>query len=49
MIILLKKEWLEMLRSYRIVWLPLLFILLGISDPLTNYYMEATMLQVPHK
>ncbi|HIX43347.1 ABC transporter permease [Kurthia sp. 3B1D] len=40
MIILLKKEWLEMLRSYRIVWLPLLFILLGISDPLTNYYME---------
>lgn len=38
--ILLKKEWLEMVRSFRILWLPLLFILLGISDPLTNYYME---------
>lgn len=40
MMILLKKEWLEMVRSFRILWLPLLFILLGISDPLTNYYME---------
>lgn len=40
MIILLKKEWLEMIRSFRIIWLPLLFILLGISDPLSNYYME---------
>lgn len=38
--ILLKKEWLEMVRSFRIIWLPLLFILLGISDPLSNYYME---------
>ena len=40
MMILLKKEWLEMIRSFRIIWLPLLFILLGISDPLSNYYME---------
>lgn len=40
MMILLKKEWLEIVRSFRILWLPLLFILLGISDPLSNYYME---------
>lgn len=37
---LVYKEWLEAMRSYKLLWMPLLFIFLGISDPLTNYYME---------
>jgi len=37
---LLIKEWREVVRSYKILWIPIVFILLGVSDPLTNYYME---------
>ncbi|WP_251554028.1 ABC transporter permease [Neobacillus muris] len=38
--ILLQKEFRESWRSFKFLWMPLLFIFLGISDPLTNYYME---------
>ncbi|UOQ44841.1 ABC transporter permease [Halobacillus salinarum] len=38
--VLLQKEFRESWRSYKFLWMPLLFIFLGISDPLTNYYME---------
>ncbi|PRO64291.1 ABC transporter permease [Alkalicoccus urumqiensis] len=34
------KEWKESLRSYRLIWLPVVFLILGISQPLTMYYME---------
>lgn len=37
--ILVKKELLEMWRNYKWIWFPLTFILLGVSDPLTTYYM----------
>ncbi|TDL32075.1 ABC transporter permease [Jeotgalibacillus sp. S-D1] len=37
--ILFKKELLEMYRSYKWVWMPLLFISLGIMQPLTSYYL----------
>lgn len=37
---LLLKEWRESVRSYKILWIPLVFVLLGISDPLMNYFME---------
>lgn len=38
--ILLKKEFLEMYRSYKWVWMPLLFMSLGIMQPLTSYYLS---------
>ncbi|MFB6466431.1 ABC transporter permease [Cytobacillus sp. Hz8] len=38
--VLLQKEFRESWRSFKFLWMPLLFIFLGISDPLTNYYME---------
>ncbi|GAK03650.1 hypothetical protein JCM19037_1989 [Geomicrobium sp. JCM 19037] len=38
--VLLRKEWIETTRSYRIIWLPLLFVLLGIMQPLTSYYLS---------
>ncbi|WP_042477908.1 ABC transporter permease [Bacillus ndiopicus] len=38
--VLLKKEFLESWRSFKFLWIPLVFILLGVTEPLTNYYME---------
>ncbi|GAF13257.1 hypothetical protein JCM19045_2494 [Bacillus sp. JCM 19045] len=38
--VLFKKEWLEAVKSYRILWIPAFFFLLGSIQPLTLYYME---------
>ncbi len=56
--ILLRKEFLEAWRSFKFLWMPLLFIILGITDPLMNYYLndilssvgnmpEGTVIQLP--
>lgn len=37
---LLLKEWRESWRSLKMVWIPLVFVLLGVSDPIMNYFME---------
>jgi ABC-2 type transport system permease protein len=37
---LFTKEFRDAWRSLKFVWMPLLFIVLGIMDPLTNYFME---------
>ncbi|WP_431028686.1 ABC transporter permease subunit [Lysinibacillus sp. LZ02] len=37
---LFSKECREAWRGFKFLWMPLLFILLGISDPLMNYFME---------
>ncbi|MEH7224603.1 ABC transporter permease subunit [Bacillus sp. JJ1566] len=37
--ILFKKEWIEMTRNFKILWIPLVFILLGIMQPVTSYYL----------
>ena len=37
--VLLQKEFRESWRSWKFLWIPLIFALLGMSDPLTNYYM----------
>lgn len=34
-----QKEILESLRSYKLLWIPVVFIILGIMQPLTTYYM----------
>ncbi|OIJ15213.1 ABC transporter permease [Anaerobacillus arseniciselenatis] len=57
-ITLFKKEQLEMLRNFKWVWLPLVFIILGMTDPLSSYYMpriidavggmpEGTVIEMP--
>ncbi|MDG5473853.1 hypothetical protein P6709_19180 [Jeotgalibacillus sp. ET6] len=38
--VLLKKELTEMWRSYKFLWMPILFLSLGIMQPLTSYYLE---------
>jgi len=38
-LLLFRKEMLESTRNYKWVWIPLVFLLLGISNPVTSYYM----------
>lgn len=40
------KEMREAARSFKLLWMPLVFVSLGISDPLTNYYMDDIMASV---
>jgi ABC-2 type transport system permease protein len=55
---LLQKEILEMWRNFKWIWVPITFILLGVSQPLTSYYMpqiidtfgglpEGTLFEIP--
>ncbi|TSI08341.1 ABC transporter permease [Lysinibacillus sp. BW-2-10] len=37
--VLVQKELRESWRSFKLLWIPLVFILLGVSDPLLNYFM----------
>ncbi|WP_082235022.1 ABC transporter permease [Halobacillus massiliensis] len=52
------KEMLELSRNFKWIWVPLVFILLGLMDPLTTYYMpqildaagglpEGTVIEIP--
>jgi len=38
-ITLFQKEQLEMIRNFKWIWVPMVFILLGVQEPLTLYYM----------
>ncbi|BBH24681.1 putative transmembrane protein YxlG [Paenibacillus baekrokdamisoli] len=38
-IVLYKKEWMELARSYKLIWVPLVFILLGAMQPVTTYFL----------
>ncbi|MHA6260906.1 ABC transporter permease [Sporosarcina sp. CAU 1771] len=44
--VLLKKEWLENTRNFKLLWVPLVFILFGIIEPVTNYYLPEIMKSV---
>ncbi len=37
--VLMKKEWLDAKRSYKILWLPVVFIFLGMLQPLSSFYL----------
>ncbi|MBT2569966.1 ABC transporter permease subunit [Planococcus sp. ISL-110] len=37
--ILMQKEWRENTRNYKIYWIPAIFILLGITEPVVNYFL----------
>ena len=38
-LVLLRKEWLELVRSYRLIWLPISFLVLGASQPIATYFL----------
>lgn len=55
---LLHKELVEIMRNFKIIWVPIVFILLGVSEPLSTYYMpqildavggmpEGTVIEIP--
>lgn len=44
--ILLKKELRDSWRSFKFIWIPLVFLMLGVSDPLVNYFMDDIMTSV---
>ncbi len=44
--IIYKKEVIEMWRNYKWVWVPLVFILFGIMQPLSTYYLPQILEQV---
>lgn len=37
-LILFKKEWMETMRNHKWLWLPVVFMILGLTQPLTSYY-----------
>lgn len=37
--ILMKKEWRENVRNYKVFWIPAVFILLAIMEPVSNYFL----------
>jgi len=41
--VLLQKEWREQIRSFKILWIPLVFIILGILEPITNHFLPEIM------
>lgn len=58
LMVLYRKEMTEMIRNYKILWIPIVFILLGVTQPVSSYYMpkildtfgglpEGTVLEMP--
>jgi ABC-2 type transport system permease protein len=56
--VMVQKELLELVRSYKLLWVPLVFILLGIMQPVSTYFMpvilekagslpEGTVIEIP--
>lgn len=41
--VLYRKEMTEMARNYKILWIPIVFILLGVMQPISSYYMPALL------
>lgn len=57
-IVMVRKELLELVRSYKLLWVPLVFLLLGIMQPVSTYFMpvileqagslpEGTVIEIP--
>ncbi|MEK3996647.1 ABC transporter permease subunit [Psychrobacillus sp. FSL K6-2365] len=42
-IVLMNKEFTQMVRDFKIIWLPLVFILLGITQPVMTYYLPTIL------
>jgi ABC-2 type transport system permease protein len=41
--VLAKKEFVQMVREYKVIWLPLVFIFLGITQPVVSYYLPSIL------
>lgn len=43
---LLQKEWREQTRNFKILWIPLVFIIFGVLEPITNHFLPEIMKSV---
>ncbi|MEZ7173004.1 ABC transporter permease [Sporosarcina sp. OR05] len=41
--VLLQKEWRENVRNYKLFWIPVVFIIFGIIEPVTNHFLPQIM------
>lgn len=41
--VLIKKEFVQMIRDYKVIWLPIVFLFLGITQPITTYYLPSIL------
>jgi ABC-2 type transport system permease protein len=44
--VLFRKEMLELTRNYKVIWMPIVFILFGLTEPLTAYYLPEILQSV---
>ncbi|MEK5040249.1 ABC transporter permease [Sporosarcina sp. FSL K6-3457] len=44
--VLLQKEWREHTRNFKVLWIPLVFIILGVLEPITNHFLPEIMKSV---
>lgn len=44
--VLLQKEWREQTRSFKVLWIPLVFIIFGIIEPISNHFLPEIMKSV---
>ena len=42
-IVLAKKEFVQMIRDFKVIWLPIVFIFLGITQPVVTYYLPSIL------
>lgn len=41
--VLMKKEFVQMIREFKIIWLPLVFLFLGITQPIVSHYLPSIL------
>ena len=42
-IVMTKKEFVQMVREFKVIWLPIVFLLLGITQPVVTYYLPSIL------
>ncbi|MFE3892850.1 ABC transporter permease [Priestia sp. YIM B13446] len=43
LIVLIKKEYVQMLRDFKVIWLPIVFIFLGATQPVITHYLPSIL------
>ncbi|MFD3449439.1 hypothetical protein ACFDTO_33210 [Microbacteriaceae bacterium 4G12] len=43
LIVLIKKEYVQMLRDFKVIWLPIVFIFLGATQPIVTHYLPSIL------
>ena len=44
--VLLRKEWRENIRNFKLYWIPIVFVIFGVIEPITNHYLPEIMKSV---